>query len=329
MKKTSTGVNFLEMDSSNNFKNVLEKKINSLKTLIKHPDKRIIVYWMRHCQSCANIKYKLDPSRHLSTPACTQKGLSMSLAIGQELLQKNVSFDQVMCSPLPRAMMTAYFVCKTLGHTDITVIPHISEKTSIVNNHAPYGTETSNAVSFKECKNWVSALNSLKKGPSVEIDINEKELRKAYNGYNKKNFVIKGNIHKDYLKFLKNVLIDTGDADESNVLIVSHQHYIKNIGKPFGLSGKIQNNRIVKVEYNIRNDIIVATDFEYNEYKDLKTKDIHDYYGDKFLKKLKIVDCKHLYSNSSNMEINKNNKYRKRKLKTLSKMSNIINYLNL
>ena len=67
--------------------------------------------------------------------------------------------------------------------------------------------------------------------------------------------------------------------EDSTVLIVSHQHYIKNIGKPFGLEGKIKNNRIVKVEYYIHNHVIVATNFEYDQYKDLRVRDENDYYG--------------------------------------------------
>ena len=71
----------------------------------------------------------------------------------------------------------------------------------------------------------------------------------------------------------------------------------------------------MKVEYYIHNHVIVATNFEYDEYKDLKVRNENDYYGDRYLKKLKIYDCKHYYSNSSGIENNKNFQ-----IKTLSKM---------
>jgi len=152
MKKTASGVNFLEMGANNTFKKVSEKKVRLLKSLIDTPQKKIIVYWMRHCQSCANIKYKLNPSRHLETPSCTQEGLATSLAMGKRLVEDEIDFDQVLCSPLPRAMMTAYFVSKKMyeNNADITVIPYITEKTSIVNKYTSNTTETANSVSFKE-----------------------------------------------------------------------------------------------------------------------------------------------------------------------------------
>jgi len=320
MRKDASGIKFLEMDTNNKFKEVSLKKVKPLKSLIESAEKKVTVYWMRHCKSCANIKHKLNLSRHFETPSCTRGGLATSLAMGKRLTEDEIDFDQVLCSPLPRAMMTAYFVSKKMyedvGSADITVIPYVTEKTALVDRYSANTTETANAVSFKECKNWAVALSSLKTNPLVKVDINAEVLRNAYNGRGKDNFSIKGDHKKGYSKFLKDVLLP---MEDSTVLIVSHQHYIKNIGKPFGLKGKIKNNRIVKVDYYIYNHVIVAANFEYKQYEDLRVRDENDYYGDRYLKKLKIYDCKHYYSNSSGIE--NNNKFNNNKLKTLSKMS--------
>ena len=320
MKKTASGVIFLEMDKNNTFKKVSEKKVRLLKSLIDMPQKKIIVYWMRHCQSCANIKYKLNLSRHLETPSCTQEGLATSLVMGKRLVEDEIDFDQVLCSPLPRAMMTAYFVSKKMhedtGSTDITVIPYITEKTSVVNNFTSNTTVTANTVSFKECKNWAVALSSLKTNPLVTIDINAEVLKHAYNGRGKENFLIKGDIKKDYSKFLKDVLLP---MEDSTVLIVSHRHYITSLLKPFELEvGHMKNNGFAKIDYYVYNNIIVAANVKYDNISNVTIKEENLHYADKYLKKLKIYDCKHYYSNSSGIENNKSFQ-----IKPLLKMSKL------
>jgi broad specificity phosphatase PhoE len=87
------------------------------------PGTSIDVLWIRHCESCSNIK---DPKtqaveKYTLPPLCTSKGIRQSLEVAfrigalAERLGVSVPEDVVFyCSYLPRAMMTATLAASAL-----------------------------------------------------------------------------------------------------------------------------------------------------------------------------------------------------------------------
>jgi len=224
------------------------------------------IFWVRHCESCANVVSKAQKmmlnERGIWTQAlCTQEGILQSIRAGiilnDILKDKGIASVSIYSSHLPRAVQTAALIRKALKERGFNVvnetnmrIPYVKEKINPAEKYIGpikdmiYGKKSSvNSAtridSDTYCKGVASLVgNKCDNGEKLD-NMDDKEL----NEYNKSD-----PSKKFREKILDDLLEESDRADETSaILIVSHGGYISEMinkhWKEKGICRKIHSGK--------------------------------------------------------------------------------------
>ncbi len=261
-----------EPTSSSGLKTVLNKiknnnyyikQLNYLEKIMnKHKNNNREILFIRHCYSTANllkIKRKdrgLDDKginsrinkgwhRHMDIPYCTAGGEYASEIVGKKLkdiLPDRVDNYKFLCSPLPRAMLTAAIIAENIAKHNETIIniqihQEIMENPQLSNRVMKKMRYTSlsdgsaaNTVTLRDvihnCQILESEFNHVKflidsdiLGRSWSID---KPLKKFFN---KVIIQPKDSVNKFKRKF---------ENEISRLIVISHHQFMKKFVKSYG-----------------------------------------------------------------------------------------------
>ena len=246
--------------------------------------KVVNVYYVRHCESCSNVMktgtlWQKLIKRHMITPLCTDIGLQNALRLSEKFkgIKEKEGVDAFVSSPLPRAMITQYMIMKGLGVNksfDIKVSPRICEKAEIMNKIS--SSSKANSISDKDFQLWEELFKHT--GRSIDSDLIK--LYKCQENISKDNFIIKAsnNLNDDHDKFVREVITPITvklNKPEYNMVVVSHNGFIKNLLKTLFKNDKNNNKGIFydakKKKFNIGNTNIVHIQYKVYKNKNVKT----------------------------------------------------------
>lgn len=101
------------------------------------------IYFVRHGQSVWNVENKICGATDI---ALTKEGHRQAEALGKRILEENLKFDEILCSPLIRARDTA-------GHiSEITGVPLSVENRLIEQNFGRYEGTARDGEEFQRSK---------------------------------------------------------------------------------------------------------------------------------------------------------------------------------
>lgn len=241
--------------SINNIHKRIKKELTTRNTLSTFKNNSgFNVYFVRHCYSCANerknskgyISKIFNIKRHTMTPLCTERGLKESHALGVFMKNKEVQFDKVYSSPLPRAMISTYMIMKGMGVSNryALVNPCLSERPEVI-DITKRNISTANGILMKDYKEWEEKMNE--KMEDMDIKFNLSSNNTKSNNRTKlmsdKNITISGDkFHNEIININKTM---------KSILIVSHKNRINMLLKYYGHEPmSIENSSIIQFAFD-------------------------------------------------------------------------------
>lgn len=200
------------------------------------------IFWIRHCESCANVvskvkKVMLDERGNWTQALCTQEGILQSIRCGMILkdifTDKGITSVSIYSSHLPRAVQTAALIRKALEHESPGFIvgnpnmriPYVKEKINFaetwigpIKNLFSSKKSSVNSATRSDSDKYCEGIASLVGGNFCDDKNLEHIKNKELNEYNKSD--PSGKFRKEVLGKLL-----TGDKNHA-ILIVSHGGYI-------------------------------------------------------------------------------------------------------
>ena len=100
-------------------------------------------YFVRHGETVWNVENKICGA---SESPLTDKGRNQALETGNKIKELNIKADEILCSPLSRALETAQIISKVTG------IPYRIEAKLIEQNFGKYESTPRDGAEFRKAK---------------------------------------------------------------------------------------------------------------------------------------------------------------------------------
>jgi hypothetical protein len=175
------------------------------------------ITFLRHGRSCANGADTKDPRRWIRSPLLTINGYNQAMSIGFELKEELPEY--IVCTLLPRSMLTACIIAKCAGIDVVYVHPYFGEEENL-GEQAGKVIWTASAqlkklavggrVSPINTQNYSDIAQSVVYGMVVEYIVNTvlsnkipgKPVRLDFSNIPKEAFLVKGILPEEYYNIL-------------------------------------------------------------------------------------------------------------------------------